>query len=235
MTRKQLKLQSKPLNLLSLVPSQEQKQGPNPFEPSRLRLAMRKVAVAMEDMTERFETWCESKPGTQILSLPQRVQRWIGKSESTTTALAVPDRSLMHSSRWELSVGEVIFRLRDRAGHVQRTLMAQAHELKEWMAQHTLSTQNELNSLHEQVVTQNAQLQQLHAQVQDLRALVSSQQRVLVYMGKELDTVQEGPSAHRPLTSRKSGGRSKKSVKAKQRAPRVPAEAPQAQTPYLNA
>jgi uncharacterized coiled-coil protein SlyX len=107
--------------------------------------------------------------------------------------------------------------------------MAQAHELKEWMAHHTVSTQNELNSLHEQVVTQDAQLQQLHTQLQDLRALVSSQQRVLVYMGKELDTVQEDSSAHRSIP-RKVGGRSKKSGKAKRHAP---AEA--TQTPYLNA
>lgn len=230
MTRKQLKLQSKPLNLLSLVPSQEQKQGSNPFEPSPLRLAMRKVAVAMEDMTERFEAWCEPSPGTPTLSLAQRMQRWIGKSEPSTMALTIPDQSLVHPSRWDLSVGEVIFRLRDRAGHVQRALMAQAHELKEWMAHHTLSTQNELSSLREQVVTQDAQLQQLHTQLQDLRALVSSQQRVLVYMGKELDTVQEDPSARHPIPSRKAGGRSKKSLKAKRRAP---TEA--AQTPYLNA
>ncbi len=229
MTRKQLKLQSKPLNLLSLVPTHEQKQGPNPFEPSRLRLAMRKVAVAMEDMTERFEAWCEPRPETPTLPLAQRMQCWIGRSEPSTTALTIPDQSPVNSSRWELSVGEVIFRLRDRAGHVQRALMAQAHELKEWMAHHTVSTQNELNSLREQVVTQDAQLQQLHIQLQDLRALVSSQQRVLVYMGKELDTVQEDSSAHRSIP-RKAASRSKKAVKAKRR---VPAES--AQTPYLNA
>ena len=108
--------------------------------------------------------------------------------------------------------------------------MAQVHELKEWMAHHTHSTQNELNSLRQQVVTQDAQLRQLHTQLQDLRALVSSQQRVLVYMGKELDTVQAESSAHRSIPSRKASGRSKKSGKAKRRAP---AEA--TQTPYLNA
>jgi hypothetical protein len=232
MTRKQLKLQSKPLNLLSLVPSQEQKQSTNPFEPSRFRLAMRKVAVALEDMTERFEAWCEQRPRTPAPSLAQRIQGWIGKPEPSTTALTLSDRSLAHSSRWELSVGEVIFRLRDRAGHVQRALVAQAHELKEWMTHHTLSTQNELNILREQVGTQDAQLQQLHSQVQDLRALVSSQQRVLVYMGRELDTVQEKSSSHPSLPSRKAVGRSKKSVKAKRRAP---VEAGQPQTPYLNA
>ena len=154
--------------------------------------------MAMEDMTERFEAWCEPRRETPTLPLAQRIQYWIGKSEPSTTALTIPDRAPMHSSRWELSVGEVIFRLRDRAGHVQRALMAQAHELKEWMAQHTLSTQNELNSLREQVVSQDAQLQQLHTQLQDLRALVSSQQRVLVYIGKELDMVQEESSTLPP-------------------------------------
>ena len=93
MTRKQLKLQSKPLNLLSLVPSQEQKQRPNPFEPSRLRMAMRKVAVTMEDMTERFEAWCEPTPGMPTLSLAERMQRWIGKSEPSTTALTIRQRA----------------------------------------------------------------------------------------------------------------------------------------------
>ncbi|MET0514862.1 MAG: hypothetical protein ABW047_05975 [Nitrospiraceae bacterium] len=230
MTRKQLKLQSKPVNLLCLVPSQEQKQHPNPFEPSRLRMAMRKVAVTMEDMTERFEAWCEPTPGMPTLSLAQRMQRWIGKSEPSTTALSIRNEQMMHSPRWELSVAEVIFRIRDRAGHVQRALMAQAHELKGWMAHHTLSTQNELNSLREQVVTQDAQLQQLQTQLQDLRALVSSQQRVLVYMGKELDTVQQEASTHRANPSRKAGGRSKKSAKAKRRTP-----ADVTQIPYLNA
>ncbi len=171
-------------------------------------MAMRKVAVTMEDMTERFEAWCEPTPGMPTLSLAQRMQRWIGKSEPSTTALSIRNEQMMHSPRWELSVAEVIFRIRDRAGHVQRALMAQAHELKGWMAHHTLSTQNELNSLREQVVTQDAQLQQLQTQLQDLRALVFSQQRVLVYMGKELDTVQAGglhspcyplPEGRRPI------------------------------------
>jgi len=192
-------------------------------------MAMRKVAVTMEDMTERFEAWCEPTPGTPVLSLAEWMQRWIGKPEPSTTAVTIRNEQPVHSSRWELAVGEVIFRLRDRAGHVQRALMAQVHELKGWMAHHTLSTQNELNSLREQVVTQDVQLQQLHAQLQDLRALVSSQQRVLVYIGKELDTVQAESSAHRSIPSRKAGGRSKKSGKAKRRAPA------EAQTPYLNA
>jgi len=192
-------------------------------------MAMRKVAVTMEDMTERFEAWCEPTPGTPVLSLAEWMQRWIGKPEPSTTAVTIRNEQPVHSSRWELAVGEVIFRLRDRAGHVQRALMAQVHELKGWMAHHTLSTQNELNSLREQVVTQDVQLQQLHAQLQDLRALVSSQQRVLVYIGKELDTVQAESSAHRSIPSRKAGGRSKKSGKVKRRAPA------EAQTPYLNA
>ena len=97
------------------------------------------------------------------------------------------------------------------------------------MAQHTLSTQSELNSLREQVVSQDAQLQQLHTQLQDLRALVSSQQRVLVYIGKELDMVQE--EFHSPPHPFPQSRRStKKSAKAKRR---VPSEA--TQTPYLNA
>ena len=63
---------------------------------------MRKVAVTMEDMTERFEAWCEPTPGTPTLSLAERMQRWIGKSEPSTTALTIRNEQPMHSSRWEL-------------------------------------------------------------------------------------------------------------------------------------
>ena len=230
MTRKQHKLQGKPLNMLCLVPSEEQKQGPNPFEPSAIRLAMRKVAVAMEDWTERFETWCTRRSESPTPSLAQCVRRLIGTTDPSATALTIQDHSPVHLPRWELSVGELIFRLRDRASHVQRSLMAQARELKEWMAQHTLSTQTELNSLRAQVMAQDTQLQQLTAQLQDVRALVSSQQQVLVYMGRNLDTVPGSAPAHRPAPSAKTGSRSKKAAKSKRRAP---AEA--VPTPYLNA
>ena len=67
MTKKQHKLQVKPVKLLCLTPSPEQKQAHNPFEPSSLRLAMRKAAVTLEDWTERFEAWCRVPIAGRIL------------------------------------------------------------------------------------------------------------------------------------------------------------------------
>ena len=96
------------------------------------------------------------------------------------------EHGLVPARRWDGAVGDLIFRLRDRAGFVQRALTAQARELKDWVIQHTQSTQAELHDLREeQVATQQRQMEDLSAQLQDLRSLVTSQQRILMYMGKE--------------------------------------------------
>jgi chromosome segregation ATPase len=232
MTRKEHKLQVKPVKLLCLVPSQEQKQTPNPFEPSPVRLALRKAAIALENWTERFENWCDHHTRAEenrSASLMQRVQRLIGWSGTSTTSVAVREQSLEPGRGWETAMGEVIFRIRDRAGHVQRALVAQARELKEWMAHHSHTTQTELNSLRARVVAQDTQLEHLQTQLQDLRALVSSQQQVLVYMGKELDTVQHAGEQLKSNPARRSGNRPKKAAKSKRRPPET------GQAPYLNA
>ena len=44
--------------------------------------------------------------------------------------------------------------------------------------------------LREQVVSQQAHVEDLTAQLQDLRALVTSQQQVLMYLGKDMDVTQ---------------------------------------------
>jgi hypothetical protein len=233
MTRKEFKLQAKPVKLLCLVPSEEQKPAANPFEPSPIRLALRKVAITLENWTERFENWCDRKTNAeprQPGSLMQRVHRLIGWSGSSTTDVAVREHALEPGRRWESAMGEVIIRIRDRAGHVQRALVAQARELKEWMAHHSQATQTELDGLRARVVAQETQLEYLHTQLQDLRALVSSQQQVLVYMGKELDTVQHAGNQLKPSPARRSGNRSnKKAAKSKRRPPET------GQAPYLNA
>jgi hypothetical protein len=231
MTRKEHKLQLKPVKVLCLVPSEQQKQAPNPFEPSAVRLAVRKAAVALENWSERFENWCEREPPVEEarpLSLMQRMQRLVGWSGSPGTSVAVREHSL-EPRGWESAMGEVIFRIRDRAGHVQRALMSQARELKEWMAHHSQATQNELNRLRARVVDQETQLENLQTQLQDLRALVSSQQQVLVYMGKELDHVQHAGEL-KATPARRPGTRPKKVSKPKRRPPTETG-----QVPYLNA
>lgn len=233
MTRKQHKLQVRPIKLLCFVPSEEQKQAPNPFEPSSMRLAVRKVAVALEDLTERFESWCDGKESVKVvapLSLTQRVQHLIGWSGSSSKSVVVREQPVVPERGWESAMGEVIFRIRDRAGHVQRALMAQARELKEWMAHHSQATQAELNGLRDRVSSQETQLEQLQTQLKDLRALVSSQQQVLVYMGKELDSVHGGKDQVKAMPAGRPGNRSKKAEKSKRRAP-----AETGQAPYLNA
>ncbi|WP_447600492.1 hypothetical protein [Nitrospira sp. Nam80] len=194
---------------------------------------MRRVAVALEDWTERFESWCDRKKPVEAavpLSLTQRVQHLIGWSGASSKSVAVREQSVVPERGLESAMGDVIFRIRDRAGHVQRALMAQARELKEWMAHHSQATQAELNGLRSQVATQETQLEHLQTQLKDLRALVSSQQQVLVYMGKELDSVQGAKDQVKALPASRPANRSKKTAKSKRRAP---AEAGQA--PYLNA
>jgi hypothetical protein len=235
MTRREHKLQVKPVKLICLVPSEDQKQAPNPFEPSPIRLTLRKAAIALENWTERFENWCDRETRTgenravPAVSFAQRVQKLIGWSSRSTTSVAVREQSLEPARGWESAMGEVIFRIRDRAGHVQRALVAQARELREWMAHHSHTTQTELNNLRARVVSQDTQLEHLQTQLQDLRALVSSQQQVLVYMGKELDMVQQAGNQVKPGSTRRPGNRSKKAAKSKRRPPET------GQAPYLNA
>lgn len=233
MTRKEYKLQAKPVKLLCLVPSEEQKQAANPFEPSPIRLALRKIAIALENWTERFENWCDRKTSAKLkprVSLMQRVHRLIGPSSASTTDVAVREHSLEPARSWESAMSDVIVRIRDRAGHVQRALVTQARELKEWMAYHSQATQTELDGLRARVVSQETQLEHLQTQLQDLRALVSSQQQVLVYMGKELDVVQHAGNQVKSSSARRPANRSnKKAAKSKRRPPET------GQAPYLNA
>ena len=190
MTRKQQRLAEKPVHLLTLAPDTGEKGAVNPFAPSPLRAAIGKVFVKLEDMTERFEDWCQYGSSADRTEQPlgQRVSQWLGAPVARHIEHQVEaEHGLVPARRWDGAVGDLIFRLRDRAGFVQRALTAQARELKDWVIQHTQSTQAELHELREQVSTQQAQMEDLTAQLQDLRALVTSQQQVLMYMGKDME------------------------------------------------
>jgi len=190
MNRKQQRLAEKPVHLLTLAPDKGEKGAVNPFAPSPLRAAIGKVFVKLEDMTERFEDWCQygSSEDRTEQPLGQRVSKWLGAPVARHIEHEVQaEHGLVPARRWDGAVGDLIFRLRDRAGFVQRALAAQARELKDWVIQHTQSTQAELHDLREQVSTQKDQMEELSSQLQDLRALVSSQQQVLMYMGKDME------------------------------------------------
>jgi hypothetical protein len=190
MTRRQQRLAEKPVNLLTFAPDNAKKGGVNPFAPSPWRAGVSKLFLKLEDLTERFEDWCQHGRSEEraIQPLGQRLSKWLGAPVARHADQASQaEVGLVPARRWEGSVGEVIFRLRDRAGYAQRVLTAQARELKEWVLQQTQSTQAEVDQLREQVSTQQTQVEHLTAQLQDLRALVTSQQQVLMYMGKDMD------------------------------------------------
>ncbi|MBX3236758.1 MAG: hypothetical protein KF814_11450 [Nitrospiraceae bacterium] len=233
MTKKQQRLAEKPIQLLTLAPSEGKTPGPNPLLPSPVRTAVRNVFVKLEDLTERFEDWCHHGRSEERALEPvgQRVRHWLGALPDRYNEGSLPQESaLVPSRRWEGSVGEVIFRIRDRAGYVQRALMAQAREIKEWMVQHTQATQAELSDLRGQVAAQRTQVEQLTAQLQDLRAIVASQQQVLVYMGKELDTTQPTETDGKSIAGRVVVSRGKSGS-----LDRREASADASQTPYINA
>jgi hypothetical protein len=232
MTKKQQRLAEKPIQLLTFVPADGKKSGQNPLLPSPLRTAVRNMFVKLEDVTERFEDWCHHgrREERAVEPVGQRVRQWLGAlpdryNESTPSG----DTALVPSRRWEGSVGDVIFRIRDRAGYVQRALMAQAREIKEWMIRHSESTQAELNQLRGEVAAQRSQVEELTAQLQDLRALVSSQQQVLMYMGQEFDAnatdVNRKSLSARPYPQRGQAAS----------LDRRDAQADAAQPPYINA
>lgn len=234
MTKKQQRLAEKPIQLLTFVPSEGKKPGPNPLLPSPVRTAVRNVFVKLEDLTERFEDWCHHgrREERALVPVGQRVRQWLGALPDRYTDGSLPAESaLVPSRRWEGSVGDVIFRIRDRAGYVQRALMAQAREIKEWMVQHSQSTQAELDDLRGQVAAQRSQVEQLTAQLQDLRALVSSQQRVLVYMGQELDTAHPPDMDEKSIQGRMVASRGKAAGSLDRRDVATDAS----QTPYINA
>lgn len=190
MKRKHQRLAEKPVHLLTLAPDKGEKGAVNPFAPSPLRAAIGKVFVKLEDMTERFEDWCQYGNSEDRTEQPigQRVSKWLGAPVARHIEHQVEaEHGLVPARRWDGAVGDLIFRLRDRAGFVQRALTAQARELKDWVIHHTQSTQAELHELREQVSTQKVQMEELSSQLQDLRALVSSQQQVLMYMGKDME------------------------------------------------
>lgn len=232
MTRKQQRLAEKPVNLLTFAPDKGEKGGVNPFVPSPLRATIGKVFVKLEDLTERFEDWCQHGPSEERAVQPwvQRVSKWLGAPVARHAEEASQaECGLVPVRRWDGSVGEMIFRLRDRAGSVQRVLTAQARELKAWVIQQTQSTQAEVDQLREQVCTQQAQVEDLTAQLQDLRALVTSQQQVLMYMGKDMDLIQPSEAELSLVPSRSLPYRDKESSRDR----REVAEA--ARSPYLNA
>ncbi len=233
MTRKQQRLAEKPVNLLTLAPDKAGKGGVNPFAPSPLRATIGKVFVKLEDLTERFEDWCQHGRPEERAVEPwgQRLSNWLGApvarhaEEGSGT-----EHGLVPARRWDGSVGEAIFRLRDRAGIVQRLFTAQARELKEWVLQQTRSTQAEVDQLREQVSLQQTQVEDLTAQLRDLRALVTSQQQVLMYMGKDMELV-EPPALELSLVPPRSlPYRDKKSSRD-----RRDAATEATQTPFLNA
>jgi hypothetical protein len=80
MKRKQQRLAEKPIHLLTFAPDKSEKGGVNPFAPSPLRAAIGKVFVKLEDMTERFEDWCQygSSEDRTEQPLGQRVSKWLG-------------------------------------------------------------------------------------------------------------------------------------------------------------
>ena len=235
MTRKQQRLAEKPIHLLTLAPDKGEKGAVNPFAPSPLRAAIGKVFVKLEDMTERFEDWCQygSSEDPTEQPLGQRVSKWLGAPVARHIEHQVQaEHGLVPARRWDGAVGDLIFRLRDRAGFVQRALAAQARELKDWVIQHTQSTQAELHDLREQVATQQVQMEDLSAQLQDLRALVTSQQQVLMYMGKDMEMA---PPAELELSLVPPRSLPYREREKKSSRDRRDASTEASQIPYLNA
>ncbi len=235
MKRQQQRLADKPIHLLTFAPDKSEKGGVNPFAPSPLRAGISKVFVKLEDMTERFEDWCQYGRSEEraVQPLGQRVSKWLGAPVARHAEQeAEAETGLVPARRWEGSVGDVIFRLRDRAGFVQRALTAQARELKEWVIEHTRSTQAEVDQLREQVSTQQAQVEELSAQLQDLRALVTSQQQVLMYMGKDMELAQPAELQLSLMPSRAISYRERDQSASRDRRE---ASAEASQSPYLNA
>ncbi|MGB4994901.1 MAG: hypothetical protein WBO50_07045, partial [Nitrospira sp.] len=121
MKRKQQRLAEKPIHLLTFAPDKSEKGGVNPFAPSPLRATISKVFVKLEDMTERFEDWCQYGRSEEraVQPLGQRVSKWLGAPVARHAEQAAEaETGLVPARRWEGSVGDVIFRLRDRAGFV---------------------------------------------------------------------------------------------------------------------
>ena len=119
MKRKQQRLAEKPIHLLTFAPDKSEKGGVNPFAPSPLRATISKVFVKLEDMTERFEDWCQYGRSEEraVQPLGQRVSKWLGAPVARHAEQAAEaETGLVPARRWEGSVGDVIFRLRDPAG-----------------------------------------------------------------------------------------------------------------------
>jgi hypothetical protein len=110
MKRKQQRLAEKPIHLLTFAPDKSEKGGVNPFAPSPLRATISKVFVKLEDMTERFEDWCqygrsEDRDGTTVGTA--RVSKWLGAPVARHAEQeAEAETGLVPARRWDGSVGD---------------------------------------------------------------------------------------------------------------------------------
>ncbi len=77
----------------------------------------------------------------------------------------------------------------------------------------------ELHVLQREVTAQQADLQRMTAHLADLRALVMSQQQVLLYMGKEMDALQGPAAASLPVEKPRGGRKKKKGERTRETAP----------------
>ena len=93
------------------------------------------------------------------------------------------------------------------------------------MTEHNDELINEVHALRDQLSAHRNELVQVTAQMSELKALVSSQQQVLIHLGKELEAAEKKTSPPERATPRKTKSKTTKSSKLKK------SESPKSPTP----
>lgn len=216
-----------PVNLIQILPSQEKTRTPNPLQPSVTRVALEGIAAGargLAEMTARAGrrlqvAMTDLARGTQEYG--RQTSQWVGRGVLQSRRLRQHlKRSGLNAMQW---LAAMLVKLRAQAS---RTKAQAKHVVRQEFVQGRRNeSRDEVASLKTQLLVQQQELTQVTSQMMELKALVMSQEQVLIYLGKELDTMHM-PVAPPQSIAPKKVSKPKKSAKAKRVAPPQAAQKP---------
>ena len=215
-----------PVNLIQILPSKGKVATPNPFRPSFSRFALEAGATVARSLAHVLMLWSKSlrmvtadlnhqvqdlrqlvdRRAARMATSVHRAKRWFTRTASDAKDWDKRTWYEMRIPAYPPAPAIAVSRSTNRepVPVIQRT----SHEVT-----------SELDQLHAQVATLGQELNRLASQVMELKALTMSQEQVLLYLGKELDTVQMPVVRVEAVASKKMVSRGKKPTKTKRVAP----------------
>lgn len=223
------KLTDAPVKLIHILPSDGGAPTVNPLLPSRrMKLAgiVRRLADRMRGGRERWNGGTRSvmARGSRMLGLVGmqggRSAAWVRAAAGRASAATC--RAVSQTWKTVRPAMAVSWTGAIRGVRAVRPaalgLLRAAHSRSGVRDLANAETAHELHALRCEVAAQQAELQRTTAHLADLRALVMSQQQVLLYMGKEMDALQGQAPPPLPDAESRTTGKKKKAQRAREAA-----------------